>query len=139
MHRNLPPTDREASERAALRRRVLQMYRWVNASLWDKCFALLDPRLRAGNRIDPATYGDLLRAFRDYHGAISPWYVRINLHLDAPGNGRDGRPFAYVYTVWQDDRRNFQMFRERWVKDAQHWYSRVVGLVPNAAAARGRE
>jgi len=27
------------------------------------------------------------------------------------------------------------MFKERWVKDSGHWYTRVAGLVPNRQGA----
>src|SRR5947209_19300948 len=95
-----PPRD--ASDREALRRRVNQMYEWLNREAWAKCFSLLDPRLREQNRVEWQTYADSLRRFKEVYGKIKPWYVRISLHLDASSNKHDDRPFAYVYVVWQD-------------------------------------
>ena|SRR5208337_901376 len=120
----------EASEREALRRRVKQMYEWLNRERWEGCFSLLDPKLAEAN-IEQTTYSQSLQAFKEAYGSIHPWYVRISLHLEKSANKRDPRPFAYVYVVWQDDAHRFHMFRERWVKHSGRWFTRVVGLVPN--------
>lgn len=120
-----------AAERKALRRRVKQMYDWLNGGHWEKCFALIDPRIREQSRVQLSTYTVGLRAFKGAYGAIHSWYVRISLHLDASSRKRDDRPFAYVYVVWQDDAHGFHMFRERWVRDSDGWFTQVVGLVPN--------
>ena len=81
--------------------------------------------------LDPAVYAEGLRAFKEVYETINLWQIRISLHLDARSNKHDDRPFAYVYVVWQDAAHGFHMFRERWVKDANRWYTRVAGLVPN--------
>jgi hypothetical protein len=57
--------------------------------------------------------------------------VRISLHLTGSRPSSDPRPFANVYTVWQDERHEFHMFRERWVRDGDKWYTRVAGLIIN--------
>jgi len=124
-------TLRKASEREALRKRVNQMHEWFNKEAWTKCFSLLDPRLRKQKRVEKQTYVESLRAFRKVYGELQPWYIRISLHLDGSASKHDARPFAYVYVVWQDEEREFHMFRERWVRDSRRWFSRVVGLVPN--------
>jgi hypothetical protein len=107
------------------------MYDWLNRSQWEKCFSLTDPQLRGQSKIVSRDYADGLQAFKDAYGSVNPWYVRISLHLDASANRHDKRPFAYVYVVWQDAEHSFHMFRERWVKDSDRWYTRVAGLVPN--------
>ena len=133
-------SHREATEREALRRRVKQMYDWFNRDLWDKCFALIDPRLREQSKVELPTYADGLQAFKEAYGAIHPWYVRISLHLDASSSKGDDRPFAYVYVIWQDDAHGFHMFRERWVRHSNGWFTQVVGLVPNRQdAVRGQD
>lgn len=124
-------TESEASEREALRRRVKRMYSWFNRSLWNKCFSLIDPRLREQSKVDLPIYTEGLQAFKEAYGAIHPWYVRISLHLDASSSKGDGRPFAYVYVIWQDDSHGFHLFRERWVRQSGLWFTRVVGLVSN--------
>jgi hypothetical protein len=115
------------------------MYDWFNRGQWDKCFAMIDPKLQDESKVIFPTYASGLQTFKDAYGSVNPWYTRINLHLDASSSKHDKRPFAYVYIVWQDPARGFHMFRERWVKHAGHWYTRVVGLVPNREAVRGQE
>lgn len=110
------------------------MYDLFNLGDWEGCFALIDPKLRETSKVEPRVYEEGMQAFREAYGAINPWYIRISLHLDAMTSKRDPRPFAYVYVVWQDSARGFHMFRERWVKEADHWFTRVVGLVPNRRA-----
>jgi hypothetical protein len=119
------------SERTTLRRRIDRFYGAFNDSDWEKCFALVDPRLRQGAKVIEQTYVDGLRTFQSAYGTIRRWHTRINLHLDASKNKHDDRPFAFVYVVWQDDANAFHMFRERWVKDGGKWFTRVAGLVVN--------
>jgi hypothetical protein len=107
------------------------MYEWFNRGLWEKCFARIDPRLREQSKVELSAYTEGLQAFKEAFGAIHPWYVRISLHLDASSSKRDDRPFAYVYVIWQDDARGFHMFRERWVRQPEGWFTQVVGLIPN--------
>jgi hypothetical protein len=121
----------DAPERRALRRRVENFYRRFNRGAWEECYALVDPRLRDADRVALSSYAESLRAFGEAYGSVRPWYVRISLHLDARSNKRDARPFAYVYVVWQDAANEFHMFRERWVKDGDEWFTRVAGLVVN--------
>ncbi len=98
------------------------------------CFSLIDPRLGEQGRVEFAAYADSLRRFKQVYGNVTPWHIRIHLHLDASTNKSDRRPFAYVYTTWRDQAYGFHMFRERWVKDSERWFTRVVGLVPNEEA-----
>src|SRR5579884_370422 len=118
-------------ERQALRRRVKQMYQWFNRGLWEKCFSLIDPRIREKTTTKFTPYAERLQEFKEAYGTIRPWYVRISLHLDASSSKHDDGPFAYVYTVWQDDAHRFHMFRERWVRQGDRWFTRVVSLVVN--------
>jgi hypothetical protein len=116
------------------------MYDWFNRERWDKCFSLIDPKLREQSKVELLANAARLQAFKEIYGTIRPWHVRISLHLDASSNKHDERPFAYVYVIWQDDVRGFHMFRERWVKQGDHWYTRVVGLVPNRQeSVRGQD
>ncbi len=124
-------SSKKTVEQNALHKRVRRMYDYFNRGLGERCYSLLDPSLRkqATVKLDTCTEG--LVAFRNAYGRISPWYVRISLHLDGSKNKHDPRSFAYVYVTWQDDQHGFHMLRERWVKDEGRWYSRVAGLVPN--------
>ena len=124
-------TFRKSSERQALHKRVNRMYEFFNKEAWPKCFSLLDPRLRKPKRVEKRPYVESLSLFRKVYGDLQPWYIRISLHLDETASRHDARPFAYVYVVWQDQKHDFHMFRERWVRDSGRWFSRVAGLVPN--------
>jgi hypothetical protein len=139
MKRTADATQREATERAALRRRVVGFYCRFNAADWRGCHALIDPQLIQQGKIDFETYAKLMQAFKDAYGSVKLWHTRLSLHLDATPKQRDQRPFAYVYIVWQDDAHGFHMFRERWVKDHGRWFTRVVGLVPNRHEIDSRE
>jgi hypothetical protein len=107
------------------------MYDWFNRGAWEKCFSLLDPQLTGTSKVQLPVYSRSLQAFQQAYGKIHPWHIRISLHLAASANQRDARPFAYVYVVWQDEAHGFHMFRERWVREAGRWHTRVAGLVPN--------
>jgi hypothetical protein len=119
------------AERQALRRRVKQMHTWFNRGCWEKCFSLIDPILREKGRVKLPLYEEGLKEFKEAYGAIHLWYVRISLYLDGSVNKRDPRPFAYVYVVWKDDAHRFHIFQERWVRNGDHWFTRVAGLVVN--------
>src|SRR5262249_32700077 len=106
-------SPRSAAGREALRTRVYQMYERFNQWAWDKCFALIDPKLREQARVEWQAYADSLRRFQEVYGKIEPWYIRLSLHVEASSNKHDARPFAYVYVVWQDQAHPFHMFRER--------------------------
>ena len=119
------------AERSSIRRRVKRFYESFNRTDWGSCYSTVAPTLRENSRIDLDDYQSSLEAFKDSYGRIDLWYVRINPHLETTANQRDQRPFAYVYVVWQDEQKQFHMFRERWIKDNGSWYTRVVGLVAN--------
>jgi hypothetical protein len=122
------------SERTALRRRVFARIRRLNAGQWERCYEMIDPRMRAKGTPQATAHAKQLQAFRAAYGGVHPWHTRISLHLDGSANKNDPRPFAYVYVVWQDAAKGFHLFRERWVKDDRQWYTRVAGLVPAKAA-----
>ena len=131
MKRPIPPADCNGSERDALRRRVKQFYRRFNEEDWKGCYALIDPQLTKQGKVELAQYAECMSAFKSAYGSIKLWLTRLSLHPDASSHQRDKRPFAYVYVIWQDDGHAFHMFRERWIKDADRWFTRVVGLVAN--------
>jgi hypothetical protein len=110
MPRTEPASEIAATERQSLRRRVRQMYGRLNKRDWDKCYDLIDPKLREKAAISKSAYADSLRSFIEAYGAIAPWHIRISLHLEKSRNKSDDRPFAYVYVVWKDERYAFHMF-----------------------------
>ena len=135
MIRTRKPNLDTTTERKALRRRVKQFYAQFNRESWEQCYALLDPHLRDAGKVTLREYMEGLQAFKVAYRSIKPWYVRISPHLVATSNKHDDRPFAYVYVVWQDAAGGFHMFRERWVRQAGRWYTRVAGLVANGQKA----
>jgi hypothetical protein len=124
--------DQERTERTALRRRVRRFYKHFNRQDWQRCYDGLDPRLRNEGKVSFHPYAQSLSSFVAAYGAIDIWHIDLSLHLDAAANKRDPRPFAYAYIFWQDQRHAFHVFRERWVREAGEWYTRVAGLVTHA-------
>jgi hypothetical protein len=113
---------------SALRRRIRGFYARMNSQQWNRCFAHLDPRLRAAGKITSTHYMRSLAEFQQRYGLIDIWYLRASTHGGALA-ASDQRPFAYVYILWQDTHKQLHLFRERWVRDQGRWYTRVVGLV----------
>jgi hypothetical protein len=74
-------------------------------------------------------YSESLARFFDQYGPIRRLFTKVSLYLNITTNKHDDRPFAYVVIVWQDKQHSFHLFRERWVKDDDLWYTRVVGLI----------
>jgi hypothetical protein len=139
MIRTTRSSSGDTAERQALRRRVQKMCEWLNDEQWEKCYSLIDPKLRAEGLVNLRGYSKGLEAFKTAYGHIRPWLVRISLHVDAASNKRNSRPFAYAYIIWQDADSGFHMFRERWIKDSGHWFTRVAGLVTeNRKAGRAK-
>ena len=64
MARTVYTPHNEATERAALRRRVKQLYEWFNRDLSEKCFSLIDPTLREQAKVELSSYTAGLRAFK---------------------------------------------------------------------------
>jgi hypothetical protein len=124
-------TKRDTTERQSLRKRVKQFYRRFNQARWEDCYALIDPQLTQPGKVKLHTYAELMQAFKDVYGSVKPRWTRLNLHLEGAPKQGDKRPFAYVYVVWQDNAHGFHLFRERWIKDRDDWFTRVAGLVPN--------
>lgn len=137
-HTNLP-TLLAQSNRAALGRRVRQFYQRFNERDWAECYEMIDPKLTAVGKVALADYAAQLDAFIAVYGSVTRWNTKLSLHLTASPKQSDQRPFAYVYVVWKDAAHGFHMFRERWVKDGERWYTRVAGLVPNKPASPATE
>jgi hypothetical protein len=134
MKQRAKSSKRAALAKAALRRRVMGWYRRLSSGRWSECYAFVDPRLAAAGKVKQEPYEQSLRSFHTRYGTVRPWHVRISLHLTGSRPSSDPRPFAYVYAVWQDEKSDFHMFRERWVLDGNKWYTRVAGLVVNEPA-----
>ena len=138
----MKPSTRESSpasvDRQALRRRVLQMYRWFEQERWEKCFSLVDPRLKEQSKVQIGPYSERMRVFKEVYGRVHLWTIEIHLHTNTRSSQHDKRNFAYVYVFWRDAAMRFHTFQERWVKDAGRWFTRVAGLVPARANTADR-
>ena len=91
---------------------------------------MIDPQLTQQGKVKRATYSELLRTFKDVYGTVKQWLTCLSLHLDPAPKQGDKRPFAYVYVIWKDDTHAFHLFRERWIKEDDQWFTRVAGLFP---------
>lgn len=109
----------------------MRWYDKFNDERWTDCLALVDPKLVEAGKVREGFYRESLERFKAHFGLIRPWHVRVSLHLTGSRPANDPRAFAYVYVVWQDQRHQFHMFKERWVRDGGKWYTRVAGLVVN--------
>jgi hypothetical protein len=102
MKRAVDSTKKAARARGALRNRVRQFYLRFNAADWEGCYALVDPELVRQGKVASEAYSESLKVFKGVYGKL-----------------------------WQDENHGFHMFRERWINESGHLYTRLVWLVPN--------
>jgi hypothetical protein len=121
--------DAKAIERSSLRRRVKNFYKHFGQTNWAQCFQFIDPNLREHSKVDFSSYCESLSLFHAYYGPVDILHIRINLYLQVKNAKNEKRDFAYVLVEWKDKKNHCHVFRERWVKENQRWYTRVVGLV----------
>lgn len=128
--------ENEGPLKAALKARVRRFYRNFNSNNWQTCFEYLDPKLRQ-SKINFPQYSSSLERFADVYGPIKIWHMTVHLYLDVSKNKQDPRSFAFVYIFWQDKHQAFHVFKERWVRQGEDWYTRVAGLITHEAEANG--
>lgn len=121
-------SKRRAWDSATLRQRIRTFYRHFNRANWRGCFKMIDPRLRNGARVDVDKYAAYLEHFKEFYGSVQIRYVEVKL-VAKVNNPKDNRPFAYVVIFWKDKHQSYHLFRERWIKDRERWFTRVVGLI----------
>jgi len=131
MKQHASSSRQETLARSALRRRVMQWYDRFNDQDWTACYRFVDPQLTSTGKVNEEFYVESVLRFHDRYGVVRPWHIRVSVHVTGPRTASDRRPFAYVYTVWQDKENEFHMFRERWVREGKRWYTRVAGLLVN--------
>lgn len=115
-------------ERIRLNHRIRHFYHYYNENNWKACFDRLDPKLREG-RVNLNLYAESLFSFFEKYGPIQVESIDLRLYPEAKPNKHDDRPFAYGTLHWQDNKHRRHVFRERWVKVGDTWYTRMVGLV----------
>lgn len=120
----------EVTEKKRLRHRIRRLYGLLNERKFDKCFEIVDPRLREAGKIEFEAYERSLSHFIQKHGLINVARVeQLKLFVDLAATNED-RDFAYALVVAEDKNGKQMELRERWVKDADGlWYTRKLGLV----------
>jgi hypothetical protein len=118
----------QAAERIRLNQRIRRFYRYFNENNWKACFERVDPKLREG-RVNFGPYAESLSSFFEKYGPIQIESIDLRLYASVQTNRHDDRPFAYGTVHWQDNQHKPHVLRERWVKSADEWYTRMVGLI----------
>jgi len=115
----------------SLAARIIFFYKFFNQRNWARCYEYIDPKLRAKREFGISEYSRTMRDFFEAHGPVEQVKIlKISIHSGIEANN-DQRDFAYVVISWKDKSREFHHFRERWIKDREKWFTRVIGLVPN--------
>lgn len=110
-----------------LRRRVFNYFRALSAGQVHKCFEYVDPALKSENKVSEESYTESLERFKNFYQTID--VASIREMMIPPGSKRDPRAFAYVVVFWLDGKNQPHVFRERWVKQDDDWFTRVLGYV----------
>jgi hypothetical protein len=118
---------RSHDDQRALLERVARFYGTFNQRDWLACFDCIDPRLK--DEADPGDYAQVMERYFDEFGPMQLSEIRIHSMLPANTAKTDEREFAYVIVSWTDKRGGPRHFQERWIKDHDEWFTRVVGLV----------
>jgi hypothetical protein len=127
-------TTKTRTQRALLERRVREFYDRVTRREFERCYAMLDPSVRA----NPASvtllqYQKSLESFLNYFGTVDVQNDSLELHLDEPNGLYGDGDFAVGQLVWRDQAGEEHVFQERWVRVGRHWYTRSTGfLTPSA-------
>lgn len=131
------PSTKLHQDETALRRRVFNFFRAFERGNTEKCFEYLDPQLVKDDKVAPDIYARSLHQFVDRYGKLDIRHV--DTRFVPAGSKRDPRPFAYVLVFWVDARHEPHVFRERWVKEGEQWFTRVVGYVAHGERPAGAE
>ena len=111
--------------------RIKFFYGFFNRRDWARCYEYVDPKLRAKRESGLRNYSQTMRDFFGAHGPVEEVKIlKINIHSGKSARD-DRRDFAYVVISWKDKSNQFHHFRERWIKDGEKWFTRVIGLVPS--------
>jgi hypothetical protein len=118
----------EAKGEKQIKQRIRRFYGLFNAAKWSSCYRMVDPALR--EKLDFTSYSKSLADFRRYYGAICiVKAAKLKVHTNVNGGGYGGRDFASGVLIWLDNSDQPHVFKERWIRDGDHWYTRMAGLV----------
>jgi hypothetical protein len=126
---------RIVNRQSSLKRRIRQFYNLLNERAFERCYLLIDPRIRdKPNSVTLLQYTNSLRDFLDYFGSVKVLEISLLLHLNEPSKLYEGRDFAMGKTTWQDEKGEQHAFSERWVWEGRAWYTRSTGFVTPVVA-----
>lgn len=115
----------------SLAARINFFYRFFNLQEWARCYEYVDPKLRAKRESGLSDYSRIMREFFMAHGPVEQVKIlKISIHSGITAKD-DQRDFAWVVISWKDKANEFHRFKERWIKDGEKWFTRVIGLMPN--------
>ena len=123
-------TPKAEKQQAALERRIRRFYDGLNRRDFDRCYQMIDPRLRdQPSSVTLFQYQNALLQFMDRFGPLSVLEISVSLHLDESNKLYEGRDFAVGKTVCSNKDGERHVFSERWVRQGQAWYTRSTGFV----------
>jgi hypothetical protein len=126
---------RTVNRQSSLKRRIRQFYKLLNERAFERCYLLIDPRIRdKPNSVTLLQYTNALRDFLDHFSSVKVLQINLDLHLDEPSKLYEGRDFALGTTTWQDETGVQHVFSERWVREGRAWYTRSTGFVTPVVA-----
>jgi hypothetical protein len=118
------------AQTTSLERRIRQFYSLLNQKEFERCFRMIDPRVRDNpNSVTLFQYQNSLSQFLDFFREVRVRQVDIALYLDTPSKLYEDRDFAVGQTVWESAEGEEQTFSERWVREGRVWYTRSTGFV----------
>jgi hypothetical protein len=106
------------------------MYGLLNERKFDKCFKIIDPRVREAGTIKFEAYRTCLSHFVDKYGPLQELRIgHLKLYCKVAERKGD-RDFAYALVFVHDKRGQQLELKERWVRDDDGlWYTLKTGLV----------
>jgi hypothetical protein len=126
-----------ATKQLSIKRRIRQFYDLLNRHDFNRCFQMIDPRIRrTPTSVTIFQYENSLAQFLEAHGSITIQDIEIMLHLGEPSTLYENRDFAIGKTTWLNEAGEPQVFLERWVREGRAWYTRSTGFVSPALAKK---
>jgi hypothetical protein len=117
---------------AALKKKILQYYRHLNAGNFHWCYRAIDPPIRSqSTSVTYFQFASSLERFLNHYGGVrvKSTGIEVQLHQDEPNSLYQNRDFAVVKVLWQDKADKMHLFHERWVRNGRSWFSRCTGLI----------
>jgi hypothetical protein len=123
-------TTRAQDRQHEVRRRIHQFYTLLNRQQFDRCYKMIDPRVRVqASSVTLFQYTNALRLFMEQFGPVEVLETNMTLHLEEPSTLYEGRDFAVGKTVLADKAGGRHVLLERWVREGRSWYTRSTGFV----------